>query len=140
MRDVVLLGRQQLGSGATGKSEAFDRCHYANVPEARWTLESLGIFRASDEEVGTGSPGFAPVGFVQVVAPADERRLRANGAARQAIGVETSVVTVDELREIEPLMRTDDLAVAASEPYSGFADQTPPSTASPPPRPAVPPA
>ncbi len=122
VRDIVLLERQHLGAGASGKSGALVRCHYANVPEARLTLESLRIFRAWEEEVGTGSPGFEPVGFVQVVAPANEPQLRANVAAQQAIGVETRVVTAEELREIEPLMRTDDLAVAAFEPNSGFAD------------------
>ena len=120
--DVVVLERRQLGAGATGKSGALVRCHYANVPESRLTLESLRIFRGWADEVGAGSPGFEPVGFVQVVAPADESHLRANVAAQQAIGVETSVVTAEELREIEPLMRTDDLAVAAFEPNSGFAD------------------
>src|SRR3712207_4303806 len=99
VRDVVLLERRQLGAGATGKSGALVRCHYANVDEARLTLESLRIFRNWEDEVGAGSPGFEPVGFVQVVDPADEARLRANVAAQRAIGVETSVVTAAELRE-----------------------------------------
>ena len=45
LRDVVVLERRQLGSGATGKSGALVRCHYANVPEAQLTHESLRIFR-----------------------------------------------------------------------------------------------
>lgn len=120
--DVVLLERRQLGAGATGKSDALVRCHYANVPEARLTLASLAIFRGWDDAVGVGTPGFEPVGFVQVVAPEDEAKLRANVAAQRAIGVETAVVSAADLAEIEPLMRTDDLVVAAFEPGSGFAD------------------
>lgn len=122
IRDVVVVERQQLGAGATGKSGALIRCHYANVPEARLAYESLRIFRAWDDEVGAGSPGFDPVGFLRLVAPRDEPQLRANVAAQQAIGIETSVVTADELRAIEPLIRTDDLTVAAFEPSSGVAD------------------
>ena len=122
VRNVVLLERRQLGAGATGKSGALVRCHYANVPESRLTLESLRVFRAWEDEVGHGSPGFEAVGFVQVVAPEDEAHLRANVAAQQAIGVETRLVSAAELREIEPLMRTDDLTYAAFEPASGFAD------------------
>ena len=121
-RDVIVLEREHLGAGATGKSGALVRCHYANVPEARLTHESLRIFRNWDDEVGAGSPGFAPVGFVQVVAPEHEERLRQNVADQQAIGVDTRVVDRDELREIDPFLATDDLTVAAFEPGSGYAD------------------
>ncbi len=122
VRDIVLLERRRLGAGATGKSGALVRAHYANVHESRLTLESLCIFRNWDEEVGAGSCGFEATGFVQVVSPEDEAKVRANVAAQQAIGIETSVVSADELREIEPLMRTDDLTYAAFEPNSGYAD------------------
>ncbi len=122
VRDVVLLERRRLGAGATGKSGALVRAHYANVPESRLTLESLRLFRAWDEEVGAGSCGFETTGFVQVVGPEDEAKLCANVAAQQAIGIETSVVSAAELQEIEPLMRTDDLTFAAFEPNSGYAD------------------
>jgi sarcosine oxidase subunit beta len=122
LRDVVVLERRHLGSGATGKSGALVRCHYANVPEARLTHESLKIFRGWDDEIGAGSSGFSPVGFLQVVAPEHEDRLRANVAAHQAIGIDTRIVDRDELREIEPFLFTDDLTVAAFEPGSGYAD------------------
>jgi sarcosine oxidase subunit beta len=122
VRDVVLLGRRRLGAGASGKSGALIRCHYANPHEARLTHESLHVFRHWDEEVGYGSPGFEPVGFVQVVHPDDEEHLRANVAAHRAIGIESFVVSAEELREIEPLLRTDDLTYGAFEPGSGFAD------------------
>ncbi|MFN8592912.1 MAG: FAD-binding oxidoreductase [Thermomicrobiales bacterium] len=121
-RDVVVLERRYLGSGATGKSGALVRCHYANVPEARLTHESQRIFRAWDDEVGVGSPGFAQVGFVQVVPPEYEDRLRANIADQQALGIDTRVVDRNELREIEPFLSVDDITYAAFEPHSGYAD------------------
>src|SRR5262245_46191301 len=65
--DVVLLERRQLGAGASGKSGALVRCHYANPHEAKLTLESLKVFRNWDDLVGYGSPGFEGTGFVQVV-------------------------------------------------------------------------
>src|SRR5215213_11763537 len=92
VRDIVVLERLHLGSGATGKSGALVRCHYAHVPEARLTHESLRIFGNWAEEVGTGSPAFSPIGFVQVVAPEHEDRLRQNVADQQAIGIDTRVV------------------------------------------------
>jgi glycine/D-amino acid oxidase-like deaminating enzyme len=122
VKDVVVLERRLLGSGATGKSGALVRCHYANTPEACLTHESLRIFRNWDDEVGAGSPGFAPQGFVQVVAPEHEDRLRQNVANQRAIGIDTQVVDRDDLREIDPFLYTDDLTFAAFEPGSGYAD------------------
>ncbi|MDF2761877.1 MAG: dependent oxidoreductase, partial [Thermomicrobiales bacterium] len=122
VREVVVLERRHLGSGATGKSGALVRCHYANVPEARLTHESIRIFRNWNDEVGAGSPDFTSIGFVQVVAPEHEDRLRQNVADQQAIGIETRVVNRKELQEIDPHLYTGDLTVAAYEPGSGFAD------------------
>ena len=119
---VVLVERGVLGAGASGKSGALVRCHYANPHEAALTLASLRLFREWDDAVGHGSPGFEAVGFLQVVAPADEAKLRANVAAQQAIGVETSLVDRQALHAIEPLLRTDDLTYAAFEPGAGYAD------------------
>jgi sarcosine oxidase subunit beta len=122
VRDVVVLERRFLGWGATGKSGALVRCHYANLPEALMAHASVRIFRNWDDEVGAGSPGFMPVGFSQVVAPELEERLRANVADQQAIGIETRIVDRQELREIEPFLHADDISVAAFEPGSGYAD------------------
>lgn len=123
VRDVVVLERRHLGSGASGKSGALVRAHYTNVPEARLTHESINIFKNWRDHIGAGDPGYVETGFVRVVAPADEPALWANVAAmREDVGIETSVVTPVELREIEPLMRTDDITVAAFEPNAGYCD------------------
>jgi sarcosine oxidase subunit beta len=79
------------------------------------------VFRNWSEIVG-GDCGFESPGFVQVVAPEYERQLRANVAEHQALGINTRVITPDELLEIEPSARVDDVVVAAYEPDSGFAD------------------
>jgi len=121
-RNVIVLERKHLGAGASGKSGALVRCHYANIPEARLTHESLNIFRNWDEEVGVGSPGFSPVGFIQVVAPEHVDRLKQNVADQQSIGIDTRVIDRDELHEIEPFIATHDLTHAAYEPGSGYAD------------------
>ena len=49
---VVVLERKHIGAGASGKSGALVRAHYANVPESTLTFESLKIFRNWGEEVG----------------------------------------------------------------------------------------
>jgi sarcosine oxidase, subunit beta len=120
---IVVLEKGHLGSGASGKSGALVRAHYTNVPEARLTHESIKIFQNWGDAVGAGDPGFQETGFVRVVAADDEAALWANVAAlREDVGVETWVVGPQELREIEPLMRTDDITVAAFEPNAGYCD------------------
>lgn len=119
---VVLLERRTLAAGATGKSGAIVRCHYANTIETELTLHSLRIFQNWKDEVGHGDCGFDSPGFLRVVGFGEENKLRANVEAHRAIGVNTRVVEPGDLRELEPLMRTDDVAAAAYEPESGYAD------------------
>jgi sarcosine oxidase, subunit beta len=122
MRDIVVLERRQLGAGASGKTGALVRCHYANASEAELTHRSIDIFRNWNERVGHGDCGFDAVGFLQVVRPEDEGNLRENVYEHHSLGIDTRIVSRDELREIEPELGVDDLTVAAYEPGSGYAD------------------
>ncbi len=118
---VILLERRQLGAGASGKSGALIRMHYSNPVESKLAHESLKVFR-NWSEIISGDCGFEGTGFIQVVPAEYEEQLRANVAAQQALGIDTRVITAEELKEIEPAARVDDLTVAAYEPGSGFAD------------------
>lgn len=122
VKRVLLLERRQIGAGATGKSGALVRAHYSNVWESRLTHESLKIFRNWNEEVGFGDPGLELTGFFRLVDPGDTEQLKANVADQQAIGINTRVVDPYEINQIEPLMHTDDVLLAAYEPDTGYAD------------------
>ncbi len=122
VKRFVLIERTHLAAGATGKSGALVRAHYANAPETQLTLESLKVFRNWDEIVGHGNPGLQTVGMLRIVHPDDEEHLRINIETQQRLGGNTSVVTADDLREIEPLMYTGDITVAGWEPDTGYAD------------------
>jgi sarcosine oxidase subunit beta len=119
---VVILERRHVGAGATGKSGALVRQHYTNVPEGLLTLHSLDTFTNWGDVVGHGDPGFVQPGFLRVVAPDDEEKIRANVDNLRAAGINTSIVTPAEIAEIEPLLFTGDLSVAAFEPDAGYAD------------------
>ncbi len=118
----VVLERSHIGAGATGKSGALVRAHYSNPQETQLALASMRIFRGWTEQVGAGDPGLEPVGFLRLVAPGDEEALRKNVAMQQELGSDTMLVTTDEIKFIEPFIRTDDITIAAYEPNSGFAD------------------
>jgi sarcosine oxidase, subunit beta len=119
---VVLCERRHLAAGATGKSGALVRMHYANEPEARLAVASLPYFQHWNDLVGEGSPGFVTTGMLRFVAAENEAKLRANVAMLRRLGVNTSVAGPDEVRAIVPTWRTDDVVAAAYEPDSGMAD------------------
>jgi sarcosine oxidase subunit beta len=121
VRRVVLLERKHLGGGASGKSGSLVRMHYTNEAESRLAWESLKVFRDFDAMVG-GDCGFEAPGFVQIVDAAHAEALRANVAMQQRLGIDTRLVSREELTEISPDLRVDDVGAAAYEPGSGFAD------------------
>ncbi|MBI4636770.1 MAG: FAD-binding oxidoreductase [Candidatus Rokubacteria bacterium] len=121
VRNVRLLERRHLGAGATGKSGALVRMHYTNEAESRLAFESLKTFRDFATVVG-GDCGFEPVGFVQLVPRGYEHALSQNVETQRRIGIETRVVSKNELAELLPDCDLGDVGGAAWEPDSGFAD------------------
>ncbi|RIK46533.1 MAG: hypothetical protein DCC58_02840 [Chloroflexi bacterium] len=119
--NVILVERGQLAAGATGKSGALVRTHYTNVPESQLAFESLKVFQRFKEIVGYDA-GFDGLGFIQVVGPGYGDALAANVAAQQALGINTRMVPLDELQELQPGIAIDDIGAAAFEPDSGYAD------------------
>lgn len=123
LRDVVVLERGVLAAGATGKSGALVRCHYANLPESLLTLHSVRIFENWNEAIGSGNSGFDPVGFLRITTPEHETSLRANVSGQQAAGINTRLVTRDEAIELEPFLTgSEDFSIAAFEENAGYAD------------------
>ncbi len=121
VRNVVLLERRHLAAGATGKSGSLVRMHYTNEAESRLAFESLKIFQDFDAVVG-GHCGFESVGFIQIVPPGYERALARNVERQRRIGIDTRVISRDEVRQLLPGSHVDDIGAAAHEPSSGFAD------------------
>lgn len=70
---VAMLEKGSIGCGATGKSSAIIRQHYAQELTARMALYSLRVFEAFDELVG-GDSGFRRTGFVALAAEQDRAR------------------------------------------------------------------
>ena len=122
----LVLEKKFVASGATGRSSGLVRMHYDFRLEAELVWQSFQYFRNWDEMVG-GDCGFVRTGFIRIVQPEYEEALRANVKMQQDIGISTLLVTADDIKRLAPYMVTDDFAVAAYEPESGYAD--PPATA-----------
>ncbi len=118
---VVLLERKHLSAGATGMSSGLVRMHYDNPIEATFAHKSFDTFRYFDEIIG-GDCGFVSTGFVRTVKPQNLDNLKANVAMMQEIGIDTRLITGDEIKDMAPYVVTDDISIAAYEPLSGYAD------------------
>ena len=117
---VALLEKSTIGAGPTGKSSAIIRQHYSNELTARMAYHSLQVFQNFEEVVG-GESGFTQCGFLMLVAEEDKAGLEANIAMQQQIGIETSLVSSEEIKKLMPGLDAGNLS-AAYEPQSGYAD------------------
>ena len=125
---VLLLEQDQVGSGPTGRSSGIVRMHYSLEPLIRLAQRSLEIFQHFADLVG-GTADFRTTGFLLLVGDADRAHLEANVRLQSALGVRTFLLGPHELAELEPAMRLEDVAAAAFEPDSGYADGHATSTA-----------
>lgn len=124
----VLLERGQVGSGPTGRSSGIIRMHYSLEPLIRLALRSLEIFQHFADAVG-GTADFRRTGFLLLAGPADRAHLETNVRLQSSLGVRTSVLSPRELAGLDPAMNLADVAAAAYEPDSGYADGYATSTA-----------
>ncbi len=119
---VVLLERAYFASGATGKSGAVVRMHYTNPYDATLAQKSLPYFQHWQDLVGPGVPGFVQTGVVRLVDAGQEDVLAANVEMLRSVGVNTWLISREELLALDPAIAADDVAVAAYEPEGGYAD------------------
>ena len=119
--DSVLLEMDTLGSGSTGRSQAICRVHYSNPETASMASESLKVFSNFEDAMG-GSSGFVRTGYLVVVEDVDRPGLERNVAMQQGLGIDTRLVSADDLKELAPMLVVDEGEAAAWEPDSGYAD------------------
>ena len=118
---VRVFDKGGICAGMSARSGALVRMHYTFAPEAELAWKSHRYFVNWGEMVG-GRCGFVETGFAVVVGERNAARLRTNVAMLQRVGIDTEVVTPATLQKLEPHAFVDDVAIAAFEPHSGYAD------------------
>ena len=121
LHDTLLLERDILGSGSTGRSSGAVRMHYSNEVHAEMAWKSLDIFRNFGEVVG-GQCGFTQTGYMVFAGDDNMDAFQANVAMQQSVGIDTKLINREEANEIAPFFYVDDCAGIAYEPGSGHAD------------------
>lgn len=121
-RDVVVLEKSFLASGATGKSSACVRQHYSTAETCRMVLKSLRFFERFEELTGGRPASFVRTGYLLGVDDRLRRQMEASVALQQSVGINTRLLSPDEMSELEPRLETEDLVAGCYEPDSGYAD------------------
>jgi len=121
---VAILDRKTVASGATGHSSGLVRMHYDLAVESELTYVSYKNYFINWKERVGGECGFQKTGFLQISKREDEDKLRGNVANQQKIGINTSVISADEVKRLFPDLVIDHFDFAAYEPDSGYADAT----------------
>lgn len=121
-RDVVVIEKQFVASGATGKSSACIRQHYSTPETCRMVLKSLRFFEQFEELTGGRTASFVRTGYLLGVDDRMRKPMEASVALQQAVGINTRLVSPHEMSELEPRLQTDDLMAGCYEPDSGYAD------------------
>jgi glycine/D-amino acid oxidase-like deaminating enzyme len=120
VRDVVVLDKSFVASGGTGKSSACVRQHYSTAETCRMILYSLDCFQHFTEITGGGSCGFRHTGYLLGVDERMRKPMEASVELQRSVGIGTRLVSPDEMREIEPRLRTEDFVAGCYEAASGY--------------------
>ena len=121
LANTLLLEKDVLASGSTSRSQAILRMHYSNEVTAQMAWQSLRVFQDFEHVVGSPS-GYVRTGYFIIVREQDRQAMERNVAMQRALGIDANVVSVEDAREIAPMMAAQGNEAFAYEPQSGYAD------------------
>ena len=119
---VLLLDRGAPADGDSGLTFGMVRRHYTNPVLIQLAMTGTDILANWDEEVGVGSSGYVPTGYLLPVPERLADTCRAQVKLQRELGLDTYFLTPDQINEVEPLMSLDGVAGAAYEPAGGVCD------------------
>lgn len=119
--DVVVLERNTVGSGMTGKSSGIVRCHYGVSSLAAMAAVGLEVFEQGEELFGTDI-GFRQTGYVVGVGEQNVESLRKSLAAQRAVGVDTEEIDKAEVAKLWPFADLTPFAAFGWEARGGYGD------------------
>lgn len=118
---VVLVEKRRLAGGSTQYSAAHVRQHYTNEVAIRLAVRAAGMFANAEEELG-GDVGFVRDGYMVLASAEEAHAIREVVPFQQGLGVETAILTPDEVVARWPELELDGVELACYEEASGYAD------------------
>ena len=121
LTNTLLLERDVLASGSTSKSQAILRMHYSNEVTSSLAWKSLEVFRNFEELTGTPS-GYTKTGYFLIVGSEDRQAMYENVAMHRRLGIASEIVSIEDMRELAPMLAVEGDESFAYESESGYAD------------------
>ena len=121
MTNTLLLEKDVLASGSTSRSQAILRMHYSNEVTSLFAWKSLEVFKNFEEITGTPS-GYTRTGYFLIVDGENRQAMEANVAMHKELGIATDIVSIEDAKEIAPMLALEGNEYFAYEPESGYAD------------------
>ncbi|MFW0794422.1 FAD-binding oxidoreductase [Gordonia sp. CPCC 205515] len=119
--DVVVVERDTVGAGMTGKSSGIVRCHYGVSSLAAMAAVGLEVFEKAEDIFGTDI-GFRQTGYVVGVGEANVDSLRKSLAAQREVGVQTEEIDKSEVAKLWPVADLEPFAAFGWEARGGYGD------------------
>jgi sarcosine oxidase, subunit beta len=123
-RKVLIVEREShQGKGSTGKSMGGVRAQFATSVNIQMSLYSIPFYASFEERLGLPSE-YRPQGYLFVATkPSHLDYLRTNQTLQKSLGLkQVRMLTRDEIVEIVPQLRSDDVLGGSFCPTDGFVD------------------
>ncbi len=121
-RDVLVLERDAIGCGSTGKCAGGVRQQFSTETNVRLSMESVRFFECFEEITGHAAD-FRQNGYL-MLATSDEclDNFRHNVEIQRKLGLEVHILSPGEVKEVVPQLNANDVMGATYCPNDGHAD------------------
>jgi sarcosine oxidase, subunit beta len=123
-RNVLLMEREaHQGKGSTGKSMGGVRAQFATAVNIQMSLYSIPFYAGFEERLGLPSD-YRPQGYLFLATkPSHLEYLRTNQQLQRSLGLtQVRMLTRDDIVQIVPQLRSDDVLGGSFCPTDGFVD------------------
>src|SRR5574338_66934 len=123
MKNIVLLEKEEFfGTGATGRCAGGVRYQFSTEINVRLSLESLPMLECFREETGQ-DVSYRQCGYLLIATnEEDASTFRHNVAMQNRLGVQTQLLSADEVRARVPLMKFEDAIAGTFNQKDGLVD------------------
>ena len=119
-RSAVLIERDTLGAGSTGKAAGGIRAQFSDELNIRIALENIRRFERFEDEMGVDID-FKQWGYLIMITDEVLDAFKAALELQNTLGVPSEFLTPEEIPRIVPMLRREDLAGATYCPLDGYA-------------------
>ena len=123
VKNIVLLEKEEFfGTGATGRCAGGVRYQFSTDINVKLSMESLPMIERFREQIGQ-DVNYRKCGYLLIATNEQDAAIfKHNVAMQNSLGVETQLLTGDEVRARLPLMKFEDAIAGTFNPKDGIVD------------------